>query len=170
MRRRTFLKWTAGVAATLGAAGGGLWVLLFGNRGAAPGRKILSRSEMRMAHALAEALFPPGTALVHDARRTHLAERVDEHLATMPGRERRYVRAGLRAIEYASVALHGSRFSRLSLDERIAALRAEERSEIYARHTALVAMKGIFGLVFFEIDEVRASLGWSLGCAPTAPR
>jgi len=170
VRRRTFLKWAGGTTAALAAAGGGVWVLLFGERRAAPGRALLSSSEMHVARAVAEALFPPGTGLALDARGAHLAERVDGYLAGLPAREQRYVRAGLRALEYASVPMHGSRFSRLSLGDRIAALRAEAASDGYLRHTAALGIKGIFGLVYFEIDSVRAELGWSLGCAPSGPR
>ena len=169
MRRRTFLKAAGGVAALLGSGGGfGYW-LLFGARAAARGCAVLSASELHAARAIAEAFFPPGAGLPLDGRRARLAEKLDAHLATLPARERRLVRAGIRAIEYACVPFHGSRFSRLSLDERIGALRTEDESDSYLRHTALRGMKGLFGLLYFEIDEVRLGLGWTLGCTPSRP-
>ena len=124
---------------------------------------------MHAARAIAEALFPPGSAFRLDGPRARVAEALDEHLARMPARERRLVRAGIRAIEYGSVLAGGSRFSRLPLGDRIEALRAEQDSDSRVRSLAFMGLKGIFGLLYFEMDEVLAELGWTLGCTPTAP-
>lgn len=168
--RRTFVKAAGGLAALLGAGGGlGYW-LLFGGRAPARGRKVLSSSEMDAARAIAEALFPPGSRLALDGLRARLAERLDEQLAAMPERERTLARAGLRAIEYAGVVAHGSRFSRMPLEDRIAALRAEAATDSPLRFAAFRGLRALFGLLYFEIDEVKDELGWTLGCTPSRPR
>jgi len=167
--RRRFLKIAGGIAGLLGAGGGVSYWLLFGGRGPGRGRKVLSDGEIRIARAIAEAFFPPGSAFRLDGIQARVAERLDDYLAEVPERERRLIRAGMRAVEYASVLTSGTRFTERPHDERIAVLRAEDENEDFWRHLAMRALKAVFGLLYFEIDEVRAEAGWVLGCTPSRP-
>lgn len=148
----------AGVAALVGSGG----VALLAPRPHARGRKNLSTTEAAVALALAEVLFREGPT----AEEADVVGRVDEAVGEMHPDTRRLFLIGLRALEYATLPSFLSRFSRLDLERRVAAVRSWEKRP-YLWSAALVSLRFQVGMAYFESDAARAACGWGLGCTPS---
>lgn len=128
------------------------------------GRKWLSATEAAVALALAEVLFAePSAPTAADA---DVLGRLDEAVGGMHAETRRLFRTGLRALEYATLPSFFSRFSRLDLKRRVAAIKGwEARPYLWA--AALLSIRFQIGMAYFESDTARAACGWRLGCTPS---
>jgi hypothetical protein len=150
----------AGVAA-IGAASG---AALFSPFRAASGRKWLTETEASAALALAHTLFAEKGAPT--CEQADVLGRLDEAVGGFHPETRRLFKAGLRAMEYATLPTHLSRFSRLAASSREAALKSwEKRPHLWA--AAMLSIRFQVGMAYFESDEARAACGWALGCTPS---
>ena len=158
--RRAFLLGGAGVAALAATAG----IPLLAPFAATRGRRFLTETEAAAALALAETMFsePGGPTPVQ----ADVLGRLDEAVGFMHPDTRRLFKTGLRALEYAPLPGYFSRFSRLDLAHRTAALRGwEKRPYLWA--AATLSFRFQIGMAYFESDEARAACGWTLGCTPS---
>ena len=157
--RRQLLVWL-GIGGTAAALGGvGYRLLSWG--APAPGLAALTSVEVGTVGALCEVLLP-GDGPIPAALAVGVPERFDRLLADADREPARLVKLLLRAFEYGS--LPAGRFSRLSLDRRRAEVAAWERSRLAFRRRALMTIKLLIGMPYFEDDRVRAAMGWRIGC------
>lgn len=156
--RRAILIGGAGVAA-IAATGG---VALLAPMPALKGRRWLTAAEAAAALALAEVMFQEGPTPAE----ADVLGRLDEAVGFMHPDTRKLFRTGLRALEYSPLPRYLSRFSKLDLRLRVAAIRGWEKKP-YLWAAALLSMRFQIGMAYFESDAARAACGWSLGCHPS---
>jgi hypothetical protein len=157
--RRAILMGGAGVMA-LAATGG---VALLAPMPALKGRKWLSATEAAAALALAETMFQEGPTPAE----ADVLGRLDESVGFMHPDTRKLFRTGLRALEYSPLPGFLSRFSRLPVPSRVAAIRGWEKKP-YLWAAALLSIRFQIGMAYFESEAARAACGWSLGCHPSS--
>lgn len=163
--RRGFLKVGLGVGAGVLLVGGGA-LALFRSGPTAAGKKVLSADEADFLDALAEVYLPPGNALGIDASTLDVSGSFDEHVRSLPPRERRVMR-GLLALfdQWPRVSFSSSgRFSALPLEERIAVMRAWEESPRQARYGLANLLRVVVGLHMFSSPAALAAVGHRYGC------
>lgn len=164
--RRTFLKrFAAGMG--LVALGGVAYRVLFARGRPAPGNRTLTAAEMSTAEAAAEAFFPGPPAVPFAAGEIGVARFVDGYIAELPEDRGRLFKLLLRTLEWSTLPTAGSRFSRLSVEARAAALEAWNASRLYPRRAAYRSLRFACAMGYFEDDRVRAAVGWRLGCTPS---
>lgn len=126
----------------------------------APGLAMLSQGELEIVSALADAFFPPGTALGVWGASQNVAEELDrllvEDLDPVVGPVFRHL---LRGLEHGAVTTHGGRFSRLErpLREQILAEWAEPGN--IPRRMAHDVLKTCVGWARFNAPTGHAALG-----------
>jgi hypothetical protein len=130
----------------------------------APAHKSLSVRELAIMTALIEALFPGGD--MPAAERDHMIPWADEFLARTDRDVRLLFKSMLHVIEEESRVLRFSRFSKLSLADRMSEVRAWEVTPIYLKRSAFNTVKLVSSLAYFEQPGVNEALGWYVGCAP----
>lgn len=160
--RRALLLGGGGVAALAAGAGGGLLFPFAPARG----RKHLTATESAAALALAQTLFPGGDE-GPGAEEAEVLGRLDEMVGEMHPETARLVKAGLRALEYATLPAFLSRFSALGPDARRAAVLGWERGRPAARRAALISLRFQVAMAYFESQVARDACGWTLGCTPS---
>ncbi|MBS2021183.1 MAG: hypothetical protein JST92_02150 [Deltaproteobacteria bacterium] len=158
--RRALLVGGGGVMAAAALSGG----YLLSPIPRLPGRKLLTATEAKVGLAIYETLFDePGAPT---AAQTDFLGRFDEMLGLLHPQTRTAFRAGLRALDLATIPSMGSRFHALDVAGRKAALRAWEHSS-YLWTNVVMGFRITVAQMFFESDEGRAACGWSLGCVPS---
>ena len=158
LSRRALLVGTVGA---LGAVTVGSRLRL---RQAAFGARVLSREEMRVVGALAEAMFPAGHFPV-DGLEAGVPEEVDRIVATvLPSVQRTAFRYVLRALEWGTAASRGQRFSHLSVQERLEVIEVWATPSVLARRISFDSMKAVLGMAYFSHPAVLETIGWSTGC------
>jgi choline dehydrogenase-like flavoprotein len=165
LSRRRLLKLGLGVGVVAGAAGLAAWSLLR-HRPAATGRAVLSTDEVDVVVALAETYFPRGTSLGASAFDVDVAAVVDGYVAGLLPRERRGLRALLRGLDAWPVvsATSTSPFSRLTVAERVAVLRAFDASAILERRLLGTLFRQLVGMAMLEDERVLSAIGHRHGC------
>jgi len=131
----------------------------------AAGRRILSEGEIDVVRALAEVMFPVGNPLGVDGLQAEVAERVDilleETVDPMMAMSFRYL---LRGIEWGSVGLSGSRFSRCTVSQRQSLMARWEVPGSWVGRTCGTSVKAVLGMAYFNHPQVLEAVGWRLGC------
>lgn len=151
-----------------GLAAGGLMIAGFVIRAAtlfnqkpAPDRRVLSSREVGILAALIEAVFP-GDSESPAGDPVFMTTYIDDYLAQTDGDVRLLFKSLLQVIEELSFPS----FSRLSLADRFAVVRAWEVTPIFLRRAAFASMKLVLGMGYFAQPGVSESIGWYVGCAP----
>jgi len=128
------------------------------------GRTFLTPTEAAVALALAEALFDePG---LPSPAEIDLLTHLDEGVGGQHPTTRKLFCTGLRALEYSTLPLSFSRFSKLSLERRKAVIRRFERKP-YLMSQLMLSLRFQVAQSWFESDAARAASGWRLGCTPS---
>jgi D-cysteine desulfhydrase len=131
-----------------------------------PGLDVLSGWEAEVLEAAGGCILPPAPIEPVLAR---LPANVDRFIATLDRNLRTEIHAMLALIEIAPVALMGSRFTRLSIEERLRFLeRLRERGGVLEQ-----ASRGIRDLIFlgyYQAPETWPALGYGGTWVTDAPR
>jgi hypothetical protein len=132
---------------------------------AAPGALALSVEELAVVRAIAEVMFPRDPFPV-DGVEAGVAEEVDRIVADLmqppASMAFRYV---VRALEWGTLASRGTRFSRMSVDERLEVLDAWSNPRLLPRRVSSDLVRLVLGMAYFRHPAVTAHLGWRAGCA-----
>ena len=137
---------------------------------------LLLRHELAVVDAAAETLFPPGGAIPMSGREARIATFVDGYVASVPGNLRILMRMLLFLVEHATVffpapggLLGGGmrRFSRLSPEQRVAALAGWERSSLFARRLVFTSLRAILTMGYLSSPPVLRALGLAPREIPT---
>lgn len=132
----------------------------------APGRFCLSPRELDLVQALAEALFPPGSALGVSAVDMNLSFEVDELIGDrLDPVVTPVFRHVLQVLDDGTLLSRGARFADLELAERIEVMAAWAEPGVLARRMMYDALRTVVGMVFFCRPEVNAVIGWAPTCA-----
>lgn len=167
LTRRRLLKLgvgLGGVALLLG--GGGSWLLA--DRPARAGLKVLSDGEASFVEALADALFPAGNPLGVPASAVDVVGGADAYIAGMLPRDRKGLRALLRAIEqWPRMSMESTRrFSELDVPARVEVLRAFDDSSVVERRLLGSLLRTLVAVSYFDDARVLAALSFTAGCEP----
>ena len=128
---------------------------------------LLSRQEWALVDAAAQTLFPPGGAISVSGREAGIPAFVDRYVAAVPRHLRILMRLLFFLIEHATVlfpatgGLFGGgmrRFSRLSPEQRIAALAGWERSSLFARRLVFTSLRAILTMGYMSSPAVLRAL------------
>lgn len=158
--RRQLVAATA-ACATLAGTGGVLAQL----PAPAPGRRLLSAGELEMVAALVEAFFPPGNPLGITGSQVDAAGELDRLLVDeLDPVVAPVLRHLLRGFEYATVATHGARFSRLERPVREEILAEWSDPRIVPRRMAYEVLKTCVGWAWLTAPSVRTAIGWQAEC------
>ncbi len=123
---------------------------------------VLSSAERATLKALAGAAIPPGRLLPGASDST--VERAEGMLAAIPPGVTTAVKAMLHGLEWASLPLAGSRFSRLPLGRRIEVLGKLELAE--ATRLAVRGLLVLLKLSYTDDRQVYEALGCRFGVEP----
>lgn len=132
----------------------------------APGLKVITEKEHAILLALFEALFPTGSEMPA-ADPKFIVPRLDEYLAGTHADMRNLFRAMLHVVEDHAVLMRFSRFTKLSLAERMEEVRAWETTPLYYKRMGFSSVKLLTGMFYFEQPDVREAMGFYLGCQPS---
>ena len=133
--------------------------------GPAAGRSVLSTGELAVVGALAVVMFPPGYALGIDADQADIPHRVDALLVdTIDPTMARSFRYLLRGIEWGTVALAGSRFTRCSLEKRRELMARWDRPGSWVGRVTGASVRAVLGMAYFNHPDVLDAVGWRVGC------
>ncbi len=132
----------------------------------APDFAILSRREVVVADAIAEAMFPGDHLGMPSGTEVRVVETLDEYLSAIPGHKANLLRLLLHAIDDVAVVadLGMTRFHRRPRDERVEILAAWDDSRIDARREAFEGLKLILSMGYCEAPEVISAAGIDYEC------
>jgi hypothetical protein len=137
---------------------------------------LLSRPELAVVDAAAETLFPPGGAIPVSGREARIPAFVDLYVAAMPRHLRILMRMLFFLVEHATVFFPATggllgggmrRFSRLSPEQRVAALAGWERSSLFARRLVFTSLRAILTMGYMSSPAVLRALGLAPREIPT---
>lgn len=139
---------------------------LFGGypRGAQP-CEVLAPREVVFLTAAAEAIFPPGGAIPASGGEAGIPRYVDRYLAANPTRMRRLMRMLFLLVEQATFFLPAPgrggrrRFSALTVEQRVAALRGWQRSRWFPRRLVFTTLRAILTMGYLSHPPVLRQLG-----------
>lgn len=130
---------------------------------------MLTRYEAKVVTALAETIFPPGEqrhVSVQDAR---VVEYIDELLAEVEPRERALMRGMIMLFEVQSVVTNARRgpalFTRASHEDRTRTLEGWDKSNLYPRRTAFMALRSLLLWAYVDNPDVERAIGVERGTA-----
>jgi len=126
----------------------------------------LGTRSLRTARAVAEALFSSEQGPPPHARLDWLTRDVDDFVAHAGSRARLLFRLSLFVVALVAPLLIGrlTRLSRLTVDERAEALDRFERSPV---GPALLAVKAILCVLYYEHPDAAREIGFDGSCART---
>ena len=129
------------------------------------GRKpVLTGSSAATMRYVMNAIIPEGGAFAAGASQYDLIPRANEVLRSYNPSIARAFPFILLYIQASAFLRHGRPFTRLSIEKAGAFLEGMEHSPFYHRRMTILIMKLITCLVFYEIDELAAQIGYTHGC------
>jgi hypothetical protein len=126
---------------------------------------VLSRRELALIDAAAEATFPPGGALAPSGSDADVASYTDRWLSAVHPRIRLLMRLLFFLVEHGTVFFPAPaprgfrRFSALSLEQRMAALDAWRGSRLLPRRIVFASLRAILAMGYFADPAVLRQLG-----------
>ncbi|MCG3174005.1 MAG: hypothetical protein GMKNLPBB_02224 [Myxococcota bacterium] len=125
--------------------------------------KVLSASEVRVVHALAETCCPPGQIIKTTPAGALVAERVDWFLEAAPVEGRTAFRFALLALEWSPVfrLLALSRFSRLPPEKREVQLKSWSGSRVWLWRNLLKLLMALVVPAYYADDQVSGQTGFT---------
>ena len=165
MNRRKFLIRGAVATGTLTIGGVALrfgWLL---DQTPKAGLQTFTDKEAEILEAVLTTFFP-GAEGMPPANVAELVPRIDAFLTYTDEDARVLFRSMLHAVEEQAAVFRFTRFTKLTEEERAEEIRAWELTPIYLKKASFKSVKVIAGSFYAEQDDVRAALGWYLGCQP----
>jgi choline dehydrogenase-like flavoprotein len=126
----------------------------------------LTRREMRVIMALAEAMAPPGSRLRTRPDEAHIQEQIGLSLASMAWDGRWVVRLGLLIFEIATWFRFLRSFSRLSLDTRSRWLERTAESSLSIVRLGVRLLLTVIKPAFFSHKRVQSEIGYPIDRIP----
>jgi len=126
--------------------------------------RVLNRAEAALLDSVAEAMFPPGGHIEASGLEADLPGYVDRWMAASQARIRALMHALFFLIEHATVIFPAPgpwgrrRYSKLSLDQRVAALEGWSRSRLHLRRLVFVSLRSILTMGYFAHPPVLRQL------------
>lgn len=122
---------------------------------------VLTSKEQAVVSACADALFPEGGPIPLSGTEAGVVRYLDGHLHLMPAGTRLLVRLLIHFTEHAPWIWgpRRARFTRLSHDERMAALAGMARSRIYFRRVAFLSMRTLLSMGYLANEAVARCIG-----------
>lgn len=129
-------------------------------------RSFVWRTALSGISACAEGLFPENDYGVPDWRATDMVERTCEYLDALPAAQRRLLTSLFVVVELGAVVLAKRlrRFSRMSPDERAAAVRAWRRSRFLPLRVLGDAIKATTTVIYMSHPLALAHIGAYKSC------
>jgi hypothetical protein len=129
------------------------------------GLRVLSSGEARTCAALAEAMFPPGSALGISGPDVDVPARVDMLCAEVFEAEVvQGFRWALRVLDDGTLPRRGGFFRDLPLEVRKEVLATWADNDVLPRRLLHDLLRMALGIAFFSAPEVRRSLGYRPAC------
>jgi hypothetical protein len=135
--------------------------LFFGYpRAALAGATHLSKKEQAIVASVADAMFPKGGAIPLSGTEAGLVGYMDRYVGRMPNPSRALCRLLLQFLEHGPWLFgpRRARFTRMSLDERLAALDDMRQSSIYFRRIAFLSMRTMLTMGYLANGDVARSM------------
>ena len=134
--------------------------LFFGYPRPALDAKNLSAKEQAIVAAVADAMFPKGGAIPLSGTEAGLVGYMDRYIGRMPNPSRALCRLLFHFLEHGPWLFgpRRKRFSRMSLDERLAALDDMRTSSIYFRRIAFLSMRTMLTMGYLANGDVARSM------------
>jgi hypothetical protein len=138
--------------------------------GPAPGprARTLSARERVIVAACADALFPSGGPIPLSGTEAGLVDYMDRYVARAPRPLRPYMRLLLHFIELSPWVFGPcrARFTRLSHEDRIAALASMAQSRIYFRRLTFLSLRTMLSMGYLANEKVARAIGVTCCAAP----
>jgi hypothetical protein len=133
-----------------------------------PEGALLSRKEQAVVAACADALFPPGGPIPSSGCEAGLVAYMDRYLAGLPPLARLLGRLLFHSVEHGPwfFGPRPARFTRLSPEERIEALRAMSESPLYFRRVSFLSMRAMMTMGYLSCPAVAQSMGMVANLSP----
>jgi len=122
---------------------------------------VLTWKEQAIVSACADALFPKGGPIPLSGTEAGVVRYLDGHLHLLPAGTRLLVRLLIHFTEHAPWIWgpRRARFTRLSHDERIAALAGMAQSRIYFRRVAFLSLRTLLSMGYLANEAVARRIG-----------
>ncbi len=140
-----------------------IWFVVPTLSSAAAGSRTITAGARLILDAVLEAMIPQGGPFAEGARDVPLARDVEGFVAGFGPVAVRALQLGLRLFDVSPFCLpplRMRRFSRLSLEERVALLEAGEQSRLVPRRLAVHGLKMLAMMHFYARPEIQARLGY----------
>ncbi len=159
LTRRVFI---AGGLAVSAASGGTVWGLAPGTP--APGARTLTAAEWAVVESVSLVFFP-GVHFPLNGVEAGVPAEVDRLLADViaPAQAHGF-RVILRGLEWGTLASRGRYFTALNTDEQGEVLATWCSPDLMPRRIAGDALRVLLGMAYFAHPEIKAAIGWQLGC------
>lgn len=130
--------------------------------------RVLTAREQAVVAAAADALFPGGGPIPLSGTEAGLVAYVDDNLARLGPRARWLVRLLFVLVEHGPWLFGNapSRFTRLSLDGRLAELARMATSRIYFRRVSFLSLRALLSMGYLANDRVAERIGLAPCLAP----
>lgn len=130
--------------------------------------EVLSAREQAVVAAAADALFPGGGPIPVSGTEAGLVAYVDDNVARLGPRARLLVRLLLVLVEHGPWLFGGAphRFSRLSLEGRLAELRRMATSRLYFRRVSFLSLRALLSMGYLANPDVAGRIGLRPCLAP----
>jgi hypothetical protein len=133
-----------------------------------PAGSALSRKEQAIAAACADALFPPGGPIPVSGTEAGLVAYMNTYIARLPPSPRTLARLLFHFVEHGPWIFGPrlARFTRLSAEERILALREMSESSIYFRRVAFISLRAMMTMGYLAHPAVAEAMHMVADPAP----
>jgi len=126
--------------------------------------RVINRAEAALLDSVSEAMFPPGGHIQSSGLDANLPEYVDRWMAASQYRIRALMHALFFLIEHATLFFPAPgrrrrrRYTKLSLDQRVAALEGWAKSRLHLRRLVFVSLRSILTMGYFAHPPVLRQL------------
>ena len=172
--RRTVLRRVGIAIAAVGGASALVYGIGHGGRYAEvdPASELLylRRREYTIVAALADTIFPPGSAIGLSGTEARVPEYIDRWLDGQGEAKAGEFRLMMMVFEHGTAAfgLRVRRFTDLGPEARERYLRRWETTRLYSRRMLAMALKSALGIAYFAYPEVQERIGVRQRCATPA--
>lgn len=125
---------------------------------------ILKRTNTKILKAVMEAIIPGNGPFKAGAADFDLFPAIEKYLKSMDSITRGLFPILLKQIEYTSLFYRGKKFTKLGAVEASQFLKEMEDSAFYHNRGAVMLLKLLTTLPFFDIDEVTDQIGYKPDC------
>jgi hypothetical protein len=125
------------------------------------GAVVLSEKERAILAACADALFPPGGPIPLSGTEAGVVEYMERYVARAPPATRRLIRLLFHFVEHGPWVFGPcrARFTRLTHEQRCAALDRMAHSPIYFRRVAFLSLRTMLSMGYLANGDVACCIG-----------